>query len=111
MGIFSSKESDAIKQIDKINRRLSTIREMMRQSPDDRLTRSNIQDAALILCECEKIWNRYQMYLHQMDFMQKQLFMGATVRCWNGKQVGVFLWEQYFKEVFSALTNEVRRLG
>ena len=56
MGIFSSKEQDAIEQIEKINRRIKTIREMMRQSPDDQFTRYNIRDAALLLNECTTFW-------------------------------------------------------
>ena len=43
--------------------------------------------------------------------MQKPLFMGQTVDCWNGERIGVFTWETYFKNVFSALTGEVRRLS
>lgn len=111
MGLFSSKEQDAIEQIEKINRRVKTIREMMRQSPDDQLTRNNIHDAALLLQECSTYWQKYQGYVSKMGFMQKTLFMGSTVECWNGENVGVFTWETYFKNVFSALTNEVRRLS
>lgn len=110
MGIFSSKEDDAVVQIEKINRRIKTIREMMRQSPSDQLTRDNIHDAALLLNECSNFWQKYQSYLNKMDFMQKTLFMGRTVECWNGTYVGITTWESYFKNVFSALTGEVRRL-
>ena len=111
MGVFSSKEQDAIEQIEKINRRIKTIREMMRQSPDDQLTRYNIRDAALLLNECTTFWQKYQGYVSKMNFMQKTLFMGKTVECWNGENVGVFTWEMYYKKVFSALTDEVRRLS
>lgn len=111
MGIFSSKEDKAIEQIQKINRRIKMIREMMRQSPDGRLTRYNIRDAALILDECGTFWNKYQSYTNQMDYMQKQLFMGATVECWNGERIGVFLWEQYFHDAFLGLAAEVHRLS
>ena len=111
MGLFSSKEQDAIEQIEKINRRIKTIREMMRQSPDDQLTRYNIHDTALLLNECAAFWKKYQSYTSQMNFMQKTLFMGATVECWNGETVGVNTWETYFKNIFSALTGEVRRLS
>ncbi len=111
MGLFSSNEQNAIEQIEKINRRIKTIREMMRQSPNDQLTRYNIHDAALLLNECATFWKKYQSYVDKMDFMQKTLFMGNTVECWNGENIGVFTWEMYFKNIFSALTNEVRRLS
>ena len=111
MGIFSSKEQDAIEQIEKINRRIKTIREMMRQSPNDQLTRTNINDAALLLNECATFWSKYERYISQMTFMQKTLFKGKVVDCWNGEKVGVLTWESYFKNVFSALTGEVRRLS
>lgn len=111
MGLFSNNEQDAIEQIEKINRRIKTIREMMRQSPDDQLTRDNIHDAALLLNECSTFWQKYQSYVSKMNFMQKTLFMGKTVDCWNGETIGIFTWETYFKNVFSALTGEVRRLS
>ncbi len=111
MGLFSSKEQDAIEQIEKINRRIKTIREMMRQSPNDQLTHANINDAALLLNECATFWRKYENYVSRMDFMQKTLFKGQVVDCWNGERVGVFTWETYFKNIFSALTGEVRRLS
>lgn len=111
MGLFSSKEQDAIEQIEKINRRIKTIREMMRKSPNDQLTRDNIHDAALLLNECTNFWRKYENYVSQMNFMQKTLFMGQTVDCWNGERVGVYTWEVYYKNVFSALAGEVRRLS
>lgn len=111
MGIFSSKEEDAVEQIEKINRRIKTIREMMRQSPNDQLTRSNANDAALLLQECSNFWRKYEGYVSRMDYMQKTLFLGRTVECWNGEQVGTNTWETYFKNVFSVLTGEIRRLS
>lgn len=110
MGLFSNKEQDAIEQIGKINRRIKTIREMMRQSPNDQLTQYNIHDAAILLSECSAFWQKYQDYVANMNFMQKTLFMGRSVECWNGENVGVLTWETYFKNVFSALMGEVRRL-
>lgn len=110
MGIFSSKEEKAIEQIEKINRRIKIIREMMRQSPDDQLTHDNIHEAALLLNECVSFWKNYESYTSRMDFMQKTLFQGKVVDCWNGEQVGVLTWEIYFKNIFSALIREVRRL-
>lgn len=111
MGIFSSKEQDALEQIEKINRRIKTIREMMRQSPNDQLTYSNINDAALLLNECATFWRKYESCVSRMDFMQKTLFQGQLVDCWNGERIGIVTWESYFKNVFSALTGEVRRLS
>ena len=111
MGLFSSKDQYAIEQIEKINRRIKTIREMMRQSPDDQLTHSNIHDAALLLNECSTFWKKYQSCVSKMNFMQKTLFMGKMVECWNGENVGVFTWETYYKNTFSALVGEVRRLS
>lgn len=111
MGFFSSKEQDAIEQIEKINRRIKTIREMMRQSPDDMLTRANINDAALLLNESMTFWKKYEKYVSSMNFMQKTLFLGKSVDCWNGEKVAVLTWETYYKNIFSALTNEVRRLS
>lgn len=111
MGLFSSKEQDAIEQIEKINRRIKTIREMMRQSPSDQLTRDNINDAALLLNECVSFWHKYESYVSRMDYMQKTLFKGQIVDCWNGERIGILTWENYFKNVFSALTAEVRRLS
>lgn len=111
MGLFSSKEQNAIEQIEKINRRIKTIREMMRQSPNDQLTYANIKDAALLLNECATFWRKYESYVSCMDYMQKTLFKGQIVDCWNGEQVGVITWELYFKNVFSALTAEIRRLS
>lgn len=111
MGLFSNKEKDAIEQIEKINRRIKIIREMMRQSPNDQLTRDNINDAALLLNECASFWHKYESYVSRMDYMQKTLFYGMVVDCWNGERVGVNTWETYFKNIFSALTGEVRRLS
>lgn len=111
MGLFSSKEQDAIELIEKINRRIKTIREMMRQSPNDQLTYANINDAALLLNECVSFWRKYEGYVSRMDYMQKTLFKGQIVECWNGEQIGVNTWEQYFQNIFSALTAEIRRLS
>jgi len=111
MGIFSSKEQDAIEQIEKINRRIKIIREMMRQSPNDQLTHANINDAALLLNECASFWKKYENNVAHMNFMQKTLFMGQIVDCWNGERIAVNTWETYFKNVFSAFIGEVRRLS
>lgn len=111
MGIISSKEQNAIEQIEKINRRIKIIREMMRQSPDDQLRRDNIRDAALLLNECAAFWKKYESYTSRMDFMQKTIFQGKAVECWNGERIGIFTWETYFKNIFSALTGEVQRLS
>jgi len=111
MGLFSSKEENAVEQIEKINRRIKTIREMMRQSPNDQLTHNNIHDAALLLNECTTFWKKYENYKSSMDFMQKTLFMGKIVDCWNGERVGINTWEIYFKNVISSLIGEVRRLS
>ncbi len=111
MGIFSSKEQDAIDQINKINRRIKVIREMMRQSPNDQLTRSNVNDAALVLKECAECWNKYEGYISRMTFMQKTLFKGQIVDCWNGEKVGVSTWEMYYKNVFHVIVEEIRRLS
>ena len=111
MGIFSSKEQIAIEQIEKINRRIKTIREMMRHSPNDQLTHANINDAALLLNESATFWRKYESTVSSMNYMQKTLFMGKVVDCWNGERIGVNTWETYFKNVFSALVGEVRRLS
>lgn len=111
MGLFSSNEQDAIEQIEKINRRIKTIREMMRQSPNDQLTHANINDVALLLNECAKYWKRYQSYISRMTYMQKTLFMGQVVDCWNGESVCVCTWETYYKNLFSVLVGEIRRLS
>ena len=99
MGIFSSNESDAIRQIEKINSGASQIREILRLT-NDTIVRSNAGRVAIILKDCGDYFQKYERIKAKMDMMQETLFLGTTVDCWNGERVGVLQWEQYFKNVF-----------
>lgn len=35
--------------------------------------------------------------------------MGRTVDCWNGERIGVFMWQEYFSDVYRALSIELSK--
>ena len=111
MGLFSSKEDDAVKQIESINRNIKAVRELMRKSPTDQLTRDTISEAAPMILSCATYWERYKSITSQMNFMQRGLFLGRTVPCWNGEHIGVSRWEDYITNFYPALANEINRLS
>lgn len=111
MGLFSNKEDKAVKQIENINRNIKAVRELMRKTPTDQLTRETISEATPMILSCATYWERYKAIISQMNFMQRGLFLGRTVPCWNGENVGVSRWEDYFKSLYPALSNEIRRLS
>jgi hypothetical protein len=106
MGLFSSNESDAVRQIEKINTGISQIREIIRLTNDE-IAPSNAGRVAIILKDCGNYYQKYERIKSNMDFMQSSLFMGLTVNCWNGDRVGVLQWENYFKNVFHMLTEKI----
>lgn len=107
MGIFSSKEDDAVEQIEKINRRMKTIREIIRRTGDN-IVPANALEIAKIIQECGTFYDKYNRIKNGMDYMQGVLFLGRTVNAWNGEKVGVLLWEEYFVNTVHMLTNSIK---
>lgn len=109
MNIFSSNEDKAVELIDKINLRIKQIRELMRSSSEDRLTYLTAPAAKVLFREAENYWRDYKRYVSTMNSMQSTLFMGRTVDCWNGERIGVFMWQEYFSDVYRALSIELSK--
>ncbi len=109
MNIFSSNEDKAVELIDKINLRVKQIRELMRNSPNDRLTYVTAPTAKVLFREIENYWREYKSIVSSMNFMQSTLFMGRRVDCWNGEYLGVFGWQEYFSDIHRALTIELSK--
>lgn len=107
MFLFSSKEDEAVAQIGKINRRIKTIREIIRMS-GDKIVPSNALDIAKIIQECGSFYNKYDRIKKEMNYMQCTLFLGRTVDVWNGEKVGVLQWEEYFMNTVHSITNGIR---
>jgi hypothetical protein len=107
MGIFSLKESDALQQIVKINASISQIREIIRLT-DNTIVNSNAKKVAIILKDCAKYYQEYEDIKSKMNFTQELSFMELTINCWNGEQVKVSQWENYFKTAFHILTEGVK---
>jgi len=110
MGLFSSNESDAIKQINKMNSCIFQIRQMIRLT-DDTIVSSNAGNIAIILNECSGYYTKYEKIKSGMGSFNESLFMGATVDCWNGERIGVFQWEHYFKNTFHMLIEGIKSVS
>ena len=110
MSLFSSNEDNAIKEIERINSMMKEIRELIRKT-GDRFTEINANSGILILNSCAEHYKKYEGIKSKMDFMQRTLFYGITIECWNGEKVGIIQWEQYFKSTFSCLITAVKTLS
>lgn len=112
MGLFSfmrSPEEYAKEEIMKVNELIQKIRDIIRYTGDE-IMPSNMNDCAILLNKSLEHYKKYERYVAQMDMMNRVLFQGDTVICWNGERVGILVWEQYYKNVFSVLVSRIKQL-
>jgi hypothetical protein len=110
MGIFSSYEDDAIREINKINSKMQAIRKLLVLYGDS-INRNNVHEIKDLITSCADCAKKYERYKEKMDSFELTMFYGAKVMCWNGETVTTFQWEQYFENIFNAIVNNIKAIS
>lgn len=96
---FSSKEEEAIQQINNINAEMRAIRVLMRDNGD--YANKKIKDVSMPhIVNIKYYMDKYLKLKTDMSREEKILLLGRTVDVWNGEKVPVGRWEDYFLFTF-----------
>ena len=107
MGFFSKDtETDALKQIEKINREMREISALVHLNYNmiDGRNRNKIKLHYNVIIGYSHKYDRIKANLSEMD---RVMLMGATVDVWNGERVGVFTWETYLRNTLNQLNHDI----
>ena len=107
MGFFSpDTETDALRQIEKINVEMRAISSLVHLNYGmiDGRNRDKIRSH---LNNIFSYANKYERIKNNLSELDRTMLLGATVDVWNGEQVGVFAWEHYFRNVSQKLKQDI----
>ena len=109
MGLFSSNEEDAIREINKINSKMQEIRTQLVLYGDS-INSNNVHKIKDLISSCENYARNYDRIKSKMSEFEISMFYGARVNCWNGEVVGPLQWEQYFRNIHNAIVDNIKSI-
>lgn len=107
MAVFSDKEADALRQIEKINREMRSIMSRVEKN-NGMIDHRNKQLVGFSYIKVERYLEKYENIKTKMSEMERGLLMGADVIVWNGEKTGALMWEMYINNVMPRLFQDIK---